>query len=84
MRAAARSVHLASLDGTPRRDCSPETADQIDREVKRLLDTAYQEAKAILLEHRAQLETVAAALFERETLDRAGLLELLGLPAPAK
>ncbi len=73
-----------SLDGTPRRDCSPETADQIDREVKRLLDTAYQEAKAILLEHRAQLETVAAALFERETLDRAGLLELLGLPAAAK
>ena len=72
-----------SLDGATRRDCSPETADQIDREVKRLLDTAYQEAKAILLEHRQQLETVAAALFERETLDRAGLLELLGLPAPA-
>ena len=70
-------------DGATRRDCSPETADQIDREVKRLLDTAYQEAKAILLEHRQQLETVAAALFERETLDRAGLLELLGLPAPA-
>ena len=38
---------LRLLDGAARRDCSPETADQIDREVKRILDTAYEEAKAI-------------------------------------
>ena len=75
---------LRSLDGAGRRDCSPETADLIDREVKRLLDTAYEEAKAILLAHRPQLDTVAAALFERESLDRAGLLELLGEPIPAE
>ncbi len=75
---------LRSLDGVGRRDCSPETADLIDREVKRLLDTAYEEAKAILLAHRPQLDTVAAALFERESLDRAGLLELLGEPLPAE
>ncbi len=73
-----------ALDGVGHRDCSPETADLIDREVKRLLETAYQEAKSLLLEHREQLETVAAALFERETLDRAGLLELLGEPVESE
>jgi cell division protease FtsH len=75
---------LRSLDGAGRRDCSPETSDQIDREVKRLLDTAYEEAKAILQAHRRQLDTVAAALFERESLDRAGLLELLGDSVPGE
>jgi cell division protease FtsH len=61
-------------------DCSPEMADQVDREVKQLLATAYEEAKGILLAHRGELDTVAAALIERESLDKAEFLRLLGLP----
>jgi ATP-dependent Zn protease len=61
-------------------DCSPEMADQVDREVKQLLASAYEEAKGILLAHRAELDTVAAALVERESLDKAEFLRLLGLP----
>jgi cell division protease FtsH len=64
-------------------DCSPELADEVDREVKQLLATAYQEAKRLLAAHRAELDTVAAALIERESLDKAEFLALLGLPQEA-
>ena len=35
-------------DGTSQVDCSPQTAREIDNEVKKLLDAAYLAAKAIL------------------------------------
>ena len=53
-------------------------ADQIDREVKQLLDAAYVEAKNILLAHREPLDVVARALIERETLSKAEFLTLIG------
>jgi len=68
---------LAAGDG--RLDCSPETADHIDHEVRRILDNGYEQAKAILLKHRQELDRVAKALVERETLDKAEFLELIGL-----
>ncbi|HXG12054.1 MAG TPA: ATP-dependent zinc metalloprotease FtsH [Gemmataceae bacterium] len=60
-----------------RRDCSEETARQIDVEVKALLDRAYEEAKAILTEHRDDLERVAQELLRRETLDGTAFRALL-------
>jgi cell division protease FtsH len=56
-------------DGMLQRDCSEETAREIDQEVKKLLDQAYAEAKNLLREHRHQLELVAEELLRRETLD---------------
>ncbi len=53
-----------------RREISERTAELVDTELKRVLGAAYERAREILLEHRATLDRVAAALLERETLDR--------------
>jgi cell division protease FtsH len=53
-----------------RRQVSERTARIVDAEVKRLLDEAYESARAILMEHRGLLESIALALLDRETLDR--------------
>jgi cell division protease FtsH len=66
-------------DGFIQRDCSEQTAREIDEEVKKLLDQAYLDAKCLLLEHRDQLELVAQQLVERETLDGKAFRNLLGL-----
>ncbi len=58
-------------------DCSPATAELIDREVKQLLDEAYTEAKQILTTHRDQLDAVAGVLFEMETLDAETFQKLI-------
>ncbi len=51
------------------RDFSEETARQIDLEVRRLIDDAYQSAYAILDAHKDAMHRIAAALLERETID---------------
>jgi cell division protease FtsH len=53
-----------------RREVSERTAELVDTELKRLLGEAYERAKAILTDRRDQLDRLAAALLERETLDR--------------
>jgi len=68
---------VAAPDGYIQRDCSEETAREIDQEVKKLLEQAYTEAKAILREHRRQLDLVAGELLERETLDGKSFRRLL-------
>jgi cell division protease FtsH len=45
-----------SPEGYLQRDCSEQTAHEIDAEVKQMLGKAYAEAKAILQQHRAQLD----------------------------
>jgi len=73
------AYHLAA-DGTFQRDCSERTAEEIDEEVKKLLDCTYAEAKGILTTHRDQLELVTEELLKRETLDGDAFKELLHLP----
>jgi cell division protease FtsH len=53
-----------------RRSISENVAERVDREVKRLLDEAYQSAAKTLEANRDLLEQIAEALLERETLDR--------------
>jgi len=74
---------MGDVGGVVQRDCSEATAHAIDVEVKNLLDEAYADGVAILGQHRDQLERVAAALLERETLDQAEFQQLLA-GAPAK
>jgi cell division protease FtsH len=66
------------------RDYSDETARQIDEATERILDRQAQRARAVLDEHRAALDAVAAALIEHETLDGAEVAALVGLEQPAE
>jgi len=58
-------------------DYSQEIAFEIDKEVRRLIDGAFDRAKAILVERRAQLDTMAQALIDRETLDAEELQAIM-------
>jgi cell division protease FtsH len=51
------------------RDFSEETARQIDLEVRRLIDEAYQSAYALINANQDPMHRIAAALLERETID---------------
>jgi cell division protease FtsH len=59
------------------RDYSEATAEQIDQEVRKLLDDAYQTAKHTLIAHRDTLEVIAKALLEYETLDGSQIKEII-------
>jgi len=72
---------LPGVDGTLQRDCSEQTAQEIDREVKRILDQAYAEAGEILEQHRSQLDLVARELLKNETLDAFRFNQLIGRSA---
>ena len=52
-----------------RREVSDYTAQQVDEEVKRILDDAHSRARTIVESHRTLLTDIANALLERETLD---------------
>ena len=47
---------------------SGEIAFEIDKEVRRIIDEAYENARAIILEHRELLDRLVDALLEYETL----------------
>lgn len=64
------------------RDCSEETAREIDEEVKHILNDVYSEAKTILLEHRQQLENIASLLLQKETIDGEEFYALVGRQKP--
>ena len=51
------------------RDFSEETARQIDLEVRRLIDEAYQGAHTLVEANSGPMHRLAAALLERETID---------------
>ena len=72
---------MGAMDGALQRDCSEETARQIDEEVKKILDDAYVAAKAILQQHRDDLDHVAGELLLKETLDAASFEQLIGKKA---
>ncbi|MEY2493665.1 MAG: cell division protease FtsH [Verrucomicrobiota bacterium] len=59
------------------RDYSEATAEQIDGEVRKLIDDAYQTAKTVLTQHRDKLEAIAKALLEYETLDGIQIKEIM-------
>lgn len=62
------------------RDYSEAIAEQIDQEVKKLVSTAYSEAKRILTKYREKLDKVAVKLLEVETLSRDEFLKIFPTP----
>ena len=72
------------IDGPTPDQLAPETAREIDLEVRRLIETALAAARECLSTHRDELDKLAEALLERETLDVSEINTLLGLdPSPA-
>jgi cell division protease FtsH len=58
------------------RDYSESIAEKIDAEVRTLVNEAYERAKELLTQHRAQLDAIAERLIEVETIDRTEFLEI--------
>jgi cell division protease FtsH len=63
-----------------RSEFSEETAKTIDSEVSGILTQSHDEAKRLLNVYRKELDGLAEALTERETLDEQEILSVTGLP----
>jgi cell division protease FtsH len=59
------------------KDFSEETAKTIDAAIKNLVVGSYDRAKGLLTAHRTELQTLAQALLEKETLDGKEIAALL-------
>lgn len=58
------------------RDYSEEVAALVDEEVKKLIETAHNEAWEILVENRDVLDNLVLALLEKETLNKEQIAEV--------
>ena len=64
------------------RSFSEEVASHIDREISKVVQESYQRAISMLREHRTQLEDIARALLDRETVTSEELTQIVeGKPA---
>ena len=59
------------------RNYSEEIAGEIDREVRRYIEEAYEACRTIIVENRDKRDLIAKELLERETLSAAELEELM-------
>ncbi len=64
------------------RDYSETVAEQIDKEVRGIVNEAYEKAKGILVDYRDMLEAVANKLLEVETITREEFEEIFPPPEP--
>ena len=59
---------------------SEPTQELVDKEVRRIVDESERDVINLLEEHRKQLDALANALLERETLDQQDAYEVAGVP----
>jgi cell division protease FtsH len=60
-------------------EVSPETQELIDKEVRRIVSEAHEEVVELLADHRTQLDSLAHALLEHETLDQPDAYAAAGI-----
>jgi len=72
---------LGAPPGVEERNYSERTAEQIDAEVRRLMDATYERVQQILSRRREEMDRVVAELIRKETLDRSELEALLAREA---
>jgi cell division protease FtsH len=65
------------------KDYGDRMADEIDQEIRRLIDESYAEAKSILTKNRAKLLQIAERLIAEETLEGEALEAVFNEPAPS-
>jgi cell division protease FtsH len=78
--APRENAFLVGGDYPSEKPYSEETARVVDEEVLRLIDESHKEARRLLTKHRKELDALAQALLEHETLDEEEILEVTGLP----
>jgi cell division protease FtsH len=61
-------------------ETSEETQRLVDEEVRRIVESAHVQTTEVLATHRANLDALAAALLQHETLDEAEAYAAAGLP----
>jgi cell division protease FtsH len=81
--AQRQPTYLNSPDTQIQRDCSEETAREIDEEVRKLLDQTYNEAKALLVTRRDQLDRLFGELLKQESMNGETFYHLIGKEKPA-
>ena len=59
------------------RDYSEKVAEEIDEEVRQIVDKAYQTAKKLLSKHSDRLDSIVAALLVEETMEGEALARVL-------
>ncbi|HET9119615.1 MAG TPA: ATP-dependent zinc metalloprotease FtsH [Solirubrobacterales bacterium] len=59
---------------------SEPTQELVDQEVRRIVDESERDVIALLTEHRDQLDALANALLDHETLDQKEAYEVAGVP----
>ena len=73
---------LGRPGGAARANMSAETSKVIDEEIKQIIDHCYGTARQILTDHREQLDAMAAALLEYETIDKSQIDDIMAGRAP--
>jgi len=61
-----------------RKDYSEKTAEEIDEEIKKLVNYCYQRAKDIVINNRRILDKIASVLLKKETIERGEFEKLVG------
>ncbi|MCB9593603.1 MAG: ATP-dependent metallopeptidase FtsH/Yme1/Tma family protein [Sandaracinaceae bacterium] len=59
------------------KEYSEQTAQEIDHEVREIVQRQYVRAREMMAEHQSKLDAIAEALLERETLDREEIEALM-------
>ena len=74
------------LDGRVVMNCGDATVAEVDKEVMRILDEAYEEAKRLLRENRDVMDQIAEFLIEKETITGKEFMQIFrrckGIPEP--
>jgi cell division protease FtsH len=65
-------------DFTREKNYSEEIAAAIDREIKQIMDASFVKATVVIKEHRELLDAIANTLLDKETIEGAEFLALLG------
>jgi cell division protease FtsH len=65
------------LGGQPAQIMSEHTAQLIDAEVKKVVQTAYDRARDILATHRHHLDGITQALLDQETISGADIRRII-------
>jgi len=81
---AQEEVFLGRSAGTQSKSISAETAQKIDKEVRRIIDECYARATVILTEHRDKLDAMADALMTYETIDASQIDDIMAGRKPSE